>query len=69
MDVLEKVYIAGDGGAWIKAGTEIIENSRFVLDKFHMMKYINTSVAHLLDSADDVKREIWECVNGADRKG
>lgn len=69
MDVLEKVYIAGDGGAWIKAGTEIIENSRFVLDKFHMMKYINTSVAHLLDSADDVKSEIWECVNGADRKG
>ena len=69
MDVLERVYITGDGGAWIKAGTEIIENSRFVLDKFHMMKYINTSVAHLLDSADDVKSEIWECVNSADRKG
>ena len=68
-EILERVYIAGDGGAWIKAGTQVIENSRFVLDKFHMMKYINTSVTHLLDSADDVKSEIWKSVNKADKKG
>lgn len=42
-EVLERVYIARDGGAWIKTGTQVIEKSRFVLDKFHMMKYINTS--------------------------
>lgn len=68
-EILERVYIAGDGAAWIKAGTEVIESSRFILDKFHMMKYINMSVTHLLDSADDVKSEIWECVNGADEIG
>ena len=34
-----------------------------------MMKYINTSASHLLDSAEDVKSEIWKCVNGADKKG
>ena len=68
-EILERVYIAGDGGAWIKAGTQVIENGRFVLDKFHMMKYINTSVTHLLDSADDVKSEIWKSVNKADKKG
>ena len=68
-EILERVYIAGDGGAWIKAGTQVIENSRFVLDKFHMMKYINTSVTHLLDSADDVKSEIWKHINKADKKG
>ena len=68
-EILERVYIAGDGGAWIKAGTQVIENSRFVLDKFHMMKYINTSVTHLLGSADDVKSEIWKSVNKADKKG
>lgn len=65
---LERVYIAGDGASWIKTGCEYIENSRFVLDKFHMMKYINTSVTHLLDSADDVKSEIWEAINGANKK-
>jgi hypothetical protein len=65
---LERIYIMGDGAAWIKGGLEVLENSRFVLDKYHLMKYINTSVTHLLDSADEVKSEIWRCINGAHRK-
>ena len=38
---LNAVYISGDGGAWIKAGAQSIEKGVLVLDKFHMMKYIN----------------------------
>ncbi|MGL5434180.1 MAG: UPF0236 family transposase-like protein, partial [Lachnospiraceae bacterium] len=67
-EVLERVYIAGDGAAWIKAGCEVLEKSRFVLDKFHMMKYVNQSVTHLKDSVDDVKSEIWEYLNGGHKK-
>lgn len=67
-DVLKAVYIAGDGAPWIKTGCEVIENSHFILDKFHMMKYINKSVIHLFDSADDAKTEIWEAINKADKK-
>ena len=33
-----KIYIHGDGGAWIKRGLDVIPNSRFVLDKFHLFK-------------------------------
>lgn len=60
---LEKVYIAGDGAAWIKAGCEVLENAHFVLDKFHMEKYIQRSVSHLLDSAEEVKGDIYEAIN------
>lgn len=67
-DHLKRVYIAGDGASWIKSGCEYIENSKFVLDKYHMMKYINTSVVHLWDSVDDVKSEIWKAINSADIK-
>ena len=67
-EYLERVYIAGDGASWIKRGCEYIENSRFVLDKFHMMKYINASVTQLVDSAEDAKSEIWEAVNTANKK-
>lgn len=67
-EVLERVYIAGDGAAWIKAGTDVIEKSKYVLDKFHTMKYINLSVAHLLDSKDEVKSEIWECITTGNKK-
>ena len=66
-EYLERIYIAGDGASWIKAGTNVLDKSKFVLDKFHMMKYINTSVVHLLDSAGDVKSDIWEALNGADK--
>jgi len=65
---LERVYIAGDGGGWIKAGCAVLEKSRFVLDKYHMMKYVSSSVTHLMDSADDAKGEIWEALNGAKKK-
>ena len=67
-EALLKIYIAGDGAPWIKAGLEVLENSVFVLDKFHMMKYVNTSVAHLEDNLGDAKELIWEALNTADKK-
>lgn len=70
MEVLKRIYIAGDGAGWIKSGCDVLgSKSRFYLDKFHMMLYINRSTSHLLDSRDDVKSEIWHCLNGGDKKG
>ena len=66
--VLERIYIAGDGAAWIKMGVDVLEKSVFVLDKFHMMKYANTSVVHLGDNAGDAKELIWEALNTANKK-
>lgn len=67
MDYLEKIYLAGDGASWIKAGCEVLEKAHFVLDKFHMSKYINRSVVHLLDSAEEVKSEIYEALYKKDK--
>jgi hypothetical protein len=33
-----------------------------------MMKYVNKSTAHLLDSAEDVRSEIWRCLNGGHKE-
>ena len=38
---IETIFIMGDGASYIKAGTEWIEKSVFVLDTFHLEKYIN----------------------------
>jgi len=67
-DYLERIYISGDGAGWIKAGCDVLEKAKFVLDKFHMEKYINRAVVHLFDSADDVKSEIYEALYSKDRK-
>jgi len=37
---LERIHIAGDVASWIKSGTDVLYKSKFVLDKFYMMKYI-----------------------------
>lgn len=67
-EYLERVYIAGDGASWIKTGCEYIPKSKFVLDKYHMMKYVNASVSPLLDSAEEGKAEIWDALNRADKE-
>ena len=40
-DEIETAFIMGDGASYIKAGTEWIAKSVFVLDTFHLEKYIN----------------------------
>ena len=68
-ETLKRIYVAGDGADWIKSGCDVLgAKSRFCLDKFHMMKYVNKSTSHLLDSVDDAKSEIWRCLNGGHKE-
>lgn len=52
MEAMKCIYVNGDGAAWIKAGAKQLEKARFVLDKFHMHKYIIAATSHLKDSAE-----------------
>jgi hypothetical protein len=68
-EYLEKVYLCGDGAAWIKAGCEYVDKSIFVLDRFHLQKYINQSVAHLAEGQEETKDAIFDCLSYEDQKG
>ncbi len=39
-----RVYIHGDGAGWIRSGTKWIQNSRFVLDRYHFLQYLSPVV-------------------------
>ena len=65
---LNAVYISGDGGAWIKAGAESIEKGVPVLDKFHMMKYINKAANQMLDEAGEAKGRLWKALYKGKKK-
>ncbi len=63
---LETAFIMGDGASYIKAGTEWIARSVFVLDTFHLEKYINnlnydeylkTKLQEAIDQFDPVSTE------------
>lgn len=52
----------------LQSSCEVLWKGRFVLDKFHMMKYVNASVSHLLDSAEEVMGGIWERLDSRHKK-
>ena len=59
---IKRIYINGDGAAWIKAGTSVLPKSKFVLDTFHMHKYIIAATSQLEDSAEDARSEIYRAI-------
>lgn len=63
---IETAFIMGDGASYIKAGTEWIGKSVFVLDTFHLEKYINnlnydeylkTKLQEAIDQFDPISTE------------
>lgn len=68
VDNIKKIYINGDGGAWIKAGVSILENSTYVLDEFHLRKYVNKAIAHTLDCRDDAKKELYSAIKSGTKR-
>ncbi len=74
-DEIEKAFVMGDGASYIKAGTEWIAKSVFVLDTFHLEKYINhlnydeylkTKLQEAIDQFDPISTE--NIMNEAIRK-
>ena len=58
---IETVFVMGDGATYIKAGTEWIGKSVFVLDTFHLEKYINN-----LNFDEYLKRKLQEAIEQYD---
>lgn len=63
---IETIFIMGDGASYIKAGIEWIGKAVFVLDKFHLEKYINhlnydkylkTKLQEAIDQYDPISTE------------
>ncbi len=67
-EALECIYVNGDGAEWIKTGAKVHARAKFVLDRYHMHKYITAATSHLGDSAQDARSEIWRAVNGKRKK-
>ena len=68
MEALEKIYLNGDGAAWIKSGQKYLEKAKFVLDRYHMHKYITGATSHLKDSAQDARNELYRAIHGKRKK-
>lgn len=59
MENIEKIYLSGDGASWIKEGIGWIKNSEYVLDRFHLSKYVKKATAHL----PYLTHSLWNYIN------
>lgn len=59
---VKKIYLNADGGAWIQAGKQRIAGVTGVLDEFHLRKYLLRLTGHLLDSADEARRQLCAAI-------
>lgn len=62
---VETIYLSGDGAAWIKQGLTWIPKSKFVLDNYHLNKYIKAATAHLDNEA--ITQGLKDAVDEADK--
>lgn len=46
LSCIREIYLSGDGAKWIQAGKEYIPGAIYILDKFHLAKYIIKATAH-----------------------
>lgn len=60
--VLETIFIAGDGAPWIRSGTEYIPNTVYLLDRFHLCKYVLRAVGRY----PELKKGIWKAIKQDD---
>lgn len=69
-DAVENIYIAGDGAKWIRGGVEIIKDSKYVLDHYHLSKYIRVITAHLkgLENPIEIEGPLWEFIKKGNKK-
>lgn len=45
---VEKIYFSGDGAKWIKEGMRYLPKTIFVLDRFHVVKYVKKACIGML---------------------
>jgi hypothetical protein len=66
VDKVETIYLSGDGASWIKQGLNWIPKSKFVLDNYHLNKYIKAATAHLDNEA--ITQGLRDAVDDADKE-
>lgn len=59
---VKKIYLNADGGRWIEAGRKRIRGLSYVLDEFHLQKYLIRLTSHMKDSTDDARKELCDAI-------
>jgi len=58
IDKIEKMYVMGDGVAWIRAAFDVFPKVTFVLDRFQLMKYVKKVTGANKENGEALRRAL-----------
>lgn len=61
---IKRIYLSGDRGGWITAGVNWIKDAIYVVDKYHLSKYITKAAGHTENGC----KAIWDSIHMQDRE-
>lgn len=59
LDYVERIFLSGDGAQWIRAGKDILPKCHFVIDGFHLSKYIKSATTLYPGFERKLKRAVY----------
>ena len=65
VDKIEKIFLLGDGAPWIKSGLDWLPKTKYILDRYHLVKYFRKATRY---SEEEVKEKLWCGIEEVDRK-
>ena len=68
MGQIEKIYVNGDGGAWMEEGKAGMAGVIATMDEFHLQKYLIKITSHLMDSRFDAISELRKIIMHKNKK-
>lgn len=66
LKAIKEIFISGDGAGWIRTGLSVIPNSIFVLDRFHLKKYVTAAVNK--KTHPELFSELWQAIEDCDQE-
>lgn len=68
LNKVKKIYLNADGGSWIKSGMRRIAGIVYVLDEFHLKKYLQKIVGHRRGEAGEKLEELIRIIRNKTKK-
>jgi len=60
LDYVERIFLSGDGAPWIQAGADILPKCSFVIDGYHLSKYIKTATGPYPGYESKLKKYVYK---------
>ena len=62
LEQVKKIYLNADGGGWITSGMRRMAGITYVLDEFHLSKYLKKITSYLGEDAEQRKEELKKII-------